>query len=163
MRGMKSRIIVALAAACISMSAGIASGQLITPEKVEQLQQLKGLIYPGLTRAHAQGVAAGSAQPVVYAEMGAGPLPVAYYHFAVRHNRLHALEAAIPLPPGLSLAPVRIVRRNPLRYYITLTVYEVGGERSGVRAEWSTYVVAEGEGSTRSGARLRTSCTGATV
>ncbi|MGI9592156.1 MAG: hypothetical protein ACR2P8_12360 [Myxococcota bacterium] len=141
---MKKRIIGALASATLLMS-GAASAQLATPERIDQLQDLKALIYPGLTTLHAQQVAAGVAQPAVYTEVGGGELPVSYYHYRVPWHRLHALAEAIPLPEGFSLAPIQIVRFSRPHHYITLTVYEVGGERSGLRAEWTTYVVKEGD------------------
>ena len=141
---MKKRVVGALASAWI-LVASAASGQLITPERIEELQALKGFIYRGLTLTHAQEVAAGAAQPIVYTEVGGGDLPVSYYHYRVPTDRVDALAAAIPLPPGFSLAPISILRHAPPHHYISLTVYEVAGERSGTRAEWTTYVLKDGD------------------
>ncbi len=136
----------ALAATCILvLMTGTASGQLISPEGIEELQQLKSGIYKALTLRNAQDVAAGAAQPFVYTEVGGGDVPVSYYHYRVPRHRLDALAAEIALPPGFSLAPIRIVKHTWPRFYITLTVYEVAGERSGLRAEWTTYVVKDGD------------------
>jgi hypothetical protein len=141
---MKKRIVGALAGVWI-LVASVASGQLITPERIEELQVLKTSIYPGLTRTHAEGVATGDAQPIVYTEVGGGDLPVSYYHYRVPKNRVNPLAAAIPLPPGFTITPISIVKHTRPRHYISLTVYEVAGERSGLRAEWTTYVLKDGD------------------
>jgi hypothetical protein len=131
------------------LGASAVSAQLATPEEVEALRNLKSFIYRGLTVAHARDVAGGAAQPIVYAEVGGGDLPISYYHFRVPAHRVRALAAAIPLPPGFSLAPVRILRHARPDHYISLSVYEVAGERSGLRAEWTTYVLRAGDSNPR--------------
>lgn len=147
---MKARIIAALAIACLwGILPGAASAQLLTPEGIEELQVLKAQIYPALTRMHARDVAAGVAQPTVYTEVGGGEAPVSYYHFSVPMDRLDALATAIPLPSGFALAPIRVVQDEELVHTITLTVYEVAGERRGLRAEWTTYVLAPGDAKPR--------------
>lgn len=113
--------------------------------KVELLQRFKEFIYTGQTLSHAEEVAVGTSDPFVYVEVGSGNLPVSYYHFPVREERLAAFADAIALPPGLALTPVSIVEGSPPRYYITISIYEVGGERNGLRAEWATYVLADGD------------------
>ena len=138
---MKARITAALALACLWTTVPVmASAQLITPERLEELQVLKAQIYPGLTRGHAMAVADGEAQPTIYTEVGIGDVPVSYYHYTVPVDRLDALAEAISLPVGFALAPVRVTRDEDPLHTITLTIYEVGGERSGRRAEWTTYV-----------------------
>jgi hypothetical protein len=144
-RRMTSRGICILVVAVLLQVSGNARAQLVSPVKVELLQRFKELIYTGQTLAHADEVAAGISDPFVYVEVGSGELPVSYYHFLVRADRLSAFTDAIALPPGLVLAPVSIVEGTQARYYLTISVYEVGGERSGLRAEWVTYVLAEGD------------------
>jgi hypothetical protein len=81
----------------------------------------------------------------VYTEVGGGDVPVTYFHYRVPPDRVQALAAEISLPTGFSLAPVRILKYAPPHYYISLTLYEVSGERTGSRAEWATYVVKNGD------------------
>jgi len=144
-----NRWIVGALASVTLLISSIASAQLITPEKLESLLNLKSLIYTGLTHAHADEVFAGTAQPLVYTEVGAGELPVSYYHYRIPWNRLRALADEIPLPSGFSFAPVSILKFTRPDFYISLTVYEVGGERKGMRAEWTTYVRKSGDSSPR--------------
>jgi hypothetical protein len=126
-----------------------ASAQLITPETLEDRQVLKAGLYPSLTNTHAGKVAAGTAQPAIYTEVGGGDVPVSYYHFTVVPGQESALAAAIPLPAGFALSPVGVAEGETPVPTVTLTVYEVGGERTGLRAEWTTYVVAPGSADTR--------------
>jgi hypothetical protein len=144
-RRMTSRGIYILIVTALLYVGGNAHAQLISPAKVEFLQRFKELIYPGLTLSHAEEVAAGTSDPFVYVQVGSGDLPVSYYHFLVREDRLSAFTDAIALPPALALAPVSIVDGTPAQHYVTISIYEVGGERSGLRAEWATYVLAEGD------------------
>ena len=51
----------------------------------------------------------------------------------------------IPLPEGFSLVLISIRKGERPKHYISLTVYEVAGERSGLRAEWTTYVLGPGD------------------
>lgn len=141
---MKVRIVVALVCACM-LRAGTASGQLVTPVELEALQLQKASTYRTLANVHAQDVAEGNAQPILYAEVGGGDLPVSYYHYRVAADQTDALAAAIPLPAGFSLAPIAIVKGTRPKHYVSVTIYEVEGERSGIRAEWTTYVSKDGD------------------
>jgi hypothetical protein len=120
-------------------------GELRQRIKIELLQRFKEFIYTGQTLSHAEEVGAGTSDPFVYVEMGGGEVPVSYYHFLVREDRLSAFTDAIALPPGLALAPISIVEGTPAQHYVTISIYEVGGERNGLRAEWATYVLADGD------------------
>jgi hypothetical protein len=137
-------IVGALAGATL-LVASAASAQLVTPERLAELQLQKSQIYKGLTNIHAEAVGRGTAQPAVYVEMGVSDLPVSYYHYRVPRNRLEALAEAIPLLPGFSLAPISILKFSRPDYFISLTVFDSAGERGGLRAEWATYVVKEGD------------------
>jgi len=134
----------ALAGATL-LVASAASAQLVTPERLAELQLQKSQIYRGLTNIHAEAVGNGTAQPGVYTEVGGGDLPVSYYHYRVPRNRLEALAAAIPLLPGFSLAPISILKYSRPDYFISLTVFDSAGERSDLRAEWATYVLKDGD------------------
>jgi hypothetical protein len=137
-------IVGALAGAALLVSSA-ASAQLVTPERLQELQVQKSQIYKGLTNLHAQAVGEGTAQPIVYTEVGGGDLPVSYYHYRIPRNRLEALAEAIPLLPDFSLAPISILKFSRPDYFISLTVFDSAGEISGLRAEWVTYVVKEGD------------------
>jgi hypothetical protein len=147
---MNMRIVAALTGALILVSSSASAQpagcpdapiQELTPSCLEGLQGFKSSFYSSQTRGHATRVKNGTAQPTVYTEVGGGDLPVSYYHYRVPKDQVEALAAAIPLPEGFSLAPIRIARRGRPEHYVSLTVYEVDGERSGLRAEWTTYVV----------------------
>ena len=50
-------------------------------------------------------------------------------------------QSSVDLPPGFSLAKVRILETDPApSYWLSLNVYRVSGITTGLRAEWSTYV-----------------------
>lgn len=125
--------------------AGLARADLIAPYQIEILQRFKASLYNNITLFNADGVEAGTADPFVYVEMGSGTLPVAYYHFPIREDRVAAFAEALTLPPGLALTPVRVVTGTSPRHYLTVTTYESGGERNGRRAEWTTYVRTDGD------------------
>lgn len=128
------------------MVAGVsASAQTISPGGVEFLQRTKAFIYNGLTQISAEGVAAGTTDPFVQIAPGAGTLPVAYYHFPVLAEQRDAFRAALRLPTGLELVPVRVVSGAEPGHFLTVAVYEAGGERAGLRAEWTTYVRGPGD------------------
>ncbi len=64
-------------------------------------------------------------------------------------RRRAAFASAVDLPPGFSLAKVRILESDPVpRYWLSLNVYRVSGITTGLRAEWSTYV-DDGSGTPR--------------
>lgn len=115
---------------------------------IQHLVDLKANLYEALTRTHAEGVAAGSEQPIVSVATGE-TLPTLWIHFRVREDRLDALAAAIPVPPGLTLARIRVARGEAPRHYLTVAWTEVGGDREGVLAEWLTYVTSADDPSPR--------------
>lgn len=123
----------------------LVSAQMITPLGVDVLQRVKAFLYYGLTIENANGVAAGTAEPFVYEQVTPGSLPASYYHFPVKDDQLSAFIHAVGLPPSIELVPVSIVKGTPPRFYITVTVYEAAGERSGLRAEWTSYVRGPGD------------------
>lgn len=122
-----------------------ASAQLISPLEVKLLQRFKAFLYEGVTLDNAEKVAAGTADPFVYVEVGGGDLPVCYYHFPIKEDSLSMFAEAIQLPPKLSLAPISVLEKTPAKYYLTISIYEVSGERSGLRSEWATYVTKTGD------------------
>lgn len=55
-------------------------------------------------------------------------------------GQIDAFEAA-ELPPGFTLAPIRILETDTPRYFLVLNVYQSsGGLVDGARAEWSVFV-----------------------
>jgi hypothetical protein len=141
MEALEDRCLLSLSAGGLSHSLG---GDPLTPAGLEFRQRFKEFIYSGMTQLHAEEVAAGTADPFVYMQVG-GDLPVCYYHFPVKDGSVSSLAEAIGLPPGLELAPVKVVKDTSPQYYITVTVFESDGELSGLRAEWTTYVLPKGE------------------
>ena len=132
------RLALAVGLAGLVVAAADAA-RAVDPAQLQQLIDLKAGLYRGIIGSRAQGVAAGTAQPILHVRTGEN-LPTLWLHFRVRADRLDALAAAIPLPPGLSLAKVPVVRGESPQHYLTVALTEVGGDRTGIRAEWTTYV-----------------------
>ena len=63
--------------------------------------------------------------------------PSTYYHFEITDP--DALEAALGLPAGHSLAPTTLLDGGAEGYYLTLSVFEVEDAIEGMSAEWSVY------------------------
>jgi len=138
-----------IVAAAFLGTCGSAAAQLISPAGLNFLQSAKQFIYNGVTTVNADGVAAGTADAFVYEEMTPGSLPAAFYHYPVKDSELAAFTTALQLPSFLKLVPISIVKGTPPRHSITVSVFETGGERSGLRAEWTTYVQGPGDDRTR--------------
>lgn len=140
-RGLRIGIV---AVALASWGAAV-SAQTVAPGRVEFMQKFKSFLYKSVTLANADAVAAGTGDPFVYVETGVGNLPVSFYHFPIRTDRLPDFVAALDLPSWLTPVPVSIVRGTPPRHYITVSVHAAGGERAGLRAEWYSYVRGPGD------------------
>lgn len=104
------------------------------------LTQLKRSHYGQQAQGDAARIAAGTQQPVVEFTVESTP-PSVFINWIVPDAGAGAFESAIGLPPGFSLAKVRILESDPVpRYWLSLNVYKVSGITTGRRAEWSTYV-----------------------
>lgn len=105
-----------------------------------QLSQYKQSMYGGLAGTSALQVQLGDAEPIVQTTVEATP-PSVHWHWRIPAAELAGFEAAIDLPPGLSLAAVKLEDGDAaVDHWLSLNVYEVSGSDSGLRAEWSTFV-----------------------
>lgn len=69
-------------------------------------------------------------------------MPAYSMNFLIRPDKLDDLAAAIPLPIGPSLEPVRMHQNCPETFRISLNVYSVGGIVNGViKADWNIFFV----------------------
>jgi hypothetical protein len=64
--------------------------------------------------------------------------PSTFYNFEITDPS--GLEAALDLPAGHSLAPIRIFEDGAEGYYLTLSVLQFEDAIEGMRAQWSVYV-----------------------
>ena len=119
-----------------------------TPDGTEPLPQLKRAHFGLQAQDQAALVGNGQAQPVVEFTVEDTP-PSIFVNWVVPDAQAAAFAAAIDLPPGFSLAKVRILDSDPTpQYWLSLNVYRVSGITTGKRAEWSTYV-DDGSGTPR--------------
>ena len=131
-RGRRSFMAVALVAAMVIAAC-------TPPPGPPSLQQVKQNEFGDLAAAEAQGVAAGTAQPIVEFTVEDSP-PSIFYNWVVPDAQAAAFASFIELPPGFSLAKVSILDSDVPSYWLSLNVYKVSGITTGLRAEWSTYV-----------------------
>ncbi len=123
----------------VILVAAMAIAACTPPPGPPSLQQVKQNEFGDLASAEAQGVAAGTAQPIVEFTVEDSP-PSIFYNWVVPDGQAAAFESFIDLPPGFSLAKVSILDSDVPSYWLSLNVYKVSGITTGLRAEWSTYV-----------------------
>lgn len=112
----------------------------LTPSGKATLTQLKKSHYGPLAQQEAARIGTGAAQPLAEFTVVDTP-PSIFVNWTVPDAVAADFEAVAPLPPGFSLAKVRIIESDPVpRYWLSLNVYRVSGLTTGLRAEWSTYV-----------------------
>ena len=112
----------------------------VDPATRNSLLELKNSMYGGLSGIQALGVLGGTAEPVVRSTVADTP-PTVHWHWRIPDERLADFEAAAHLPPGLTLASVRLQEDDAeAGHWLTLDVHRVAGATSGLRAEWTTYV-----------------------
>jgi hypothetical protein len=129
-------VMVAVLGAC-SPTGPTTPGSL--PSKAT-LQSLKSTVFGQQAVNEAGLIAAGAEAPVLDFTVEDSP-PSIFVNWFVPDERAAAFAAAVNLPPGFSLAKVRILESDPSpRYWLSLNVYRVSGITTGLRAEWSTYV-----------------------
>jgi hypothetical protein len=90
----------------------------------------------GLMRKAVEQLFRGEADALVGLRV-ANETPSTYYHFEITDP--DGLSAALDLPPGHSLAPIRLFEGGDEGHYLTLSIYEVEDSVEGTRAEWSVY------------------------
>jgi hypothetical protein len=135
-----SKYLLALAASAVASIA--ATSHALTPEDKEVRLAIKREVFAGLEFQRAAQVAAGAAEPLLAFEVD----DATFIHWRIPAQRVAAFEHALALPAGFALAKVQILPREPARYYLSLNLYAVAiAGVPGVRAEWSTYVVRDGD------------------
>ena len=133
-------VLAALAAACAAPAPVPPGTGPLTPAGAATLAQLKRSHFGALAQDGAARIGAGLAQPLAEFSVVDSP-PSIFVNWTVPDAQATAFEAVAPLPPGFTLAKVRIVESDPVpRYWLSLNVYRVSGLTTGLRAEWSTYV-----------------------
>lgn len=101
---------------------------------------LKRFLYFSLALRDAFLILLGRAQPTIAFTVEADPSSV-YFNFRIRPECREEFARYINLAEGLTLAPIRCVEGEAPEFLLTLNVYEVSGIVSGLRAEWSTYIL----------------------
>jgi hypothetical protein len=129
----------ATAALAVVALALVAAACTSTPP-APSLEQLKRTEFGNQALAEADQIGLGLAQPVLEFTVEDSP-PSIFVNYVVPDERAADFAALVDLPPGFSLAKVRILDSDPEpRYWLSLNVYRVSGITVGLRAEWSTYV-----------------------
>ncbi|MFM7509196.1 MAG: hypothetical protein ACKO5A_06565 [Actinomycetota bacterium] len=132
--------ITAVAAACAAPAPVPPGPGALTPTGKATLTQLKRSHFGALAQEESARIGAGLAQPLAEFSVVDSP-PSIFVNWTVPDAQAAAFEAVAPLPPGFTLAKVRIIESDPVpRYWLSLNVYRVSGLTTGLRAEWSTYV-----------------------
>lgn len=104
------------------------------------LQNIKRTVFYEQARTDADGVAAGVSQPILDFTVEGTP-PSTFVNWIIPDAQAAAFASFVSLPPGFSLAKLRILESDPVpRYWLSLNVYRVSGITTGLRGEWSTYV-----------------------
>ena len=101
---------------------------------------IKRLMYSQLSLLDAPRILLGRSEPTIRFRIEAEPASV-YWNFTVRDDRLEDFIEYIALPAQFEVSPVRCLAGEEPRHTLTLNVYAVSGLVSGMRAEWSTYVI----------------------
>ncbi|MGI9577867.1 MAG: hypothetical protein ACR2OH_06690 [Microthrixaceae bacterium] len=130
-----------LAAALVSLVALVAAACVTAgPGGAPSLDYVKNTEYGALAQAEAAQVAAGTFSPVIDFTVVDTP-PSVFINYVVEDAQAAAFESFIGLPPGFSLAKVKILESDAeAHYWMSLNVYRVTGITTGLRAEWNTYV-----------------------
>ncbi len=110
------------------------------PPTRDTLDYLKRTVNYTEARNQADLIAAGIGQAVLEFTVEKTP-PSIFVNWVVPDVQAAAFTSAVGLPPGFTLAKVKIIESDPVqRYWLSLNVYRVSGLTTGLRAEWSTYV-----------------------
>jgi hypothetical protein len=112
------------------------------------LTAVKRKVFGQQAQIEADRIGAGVQQPILDFLVEATP-PSIFVNWVIPDAQAAAFSSFVDLPPGFTLAKVRIVESDPApAYWLSLNVYRVSGITTGLRAEWSTYV-DDGSGSPR--------------
>jgi len=89
---------------------------------------------------YSEAIIHGGNPPWMNFKVGENPNSL-FINFEFRDRARREAFAAEHLPPGFSLAPIRILDTDEPRYFLVLNVYRSsGGLVEGARAEWSVFV-----------------------
>jgi len=136
-RGFMAGVVVATVLAACAPTAAPVPGSV--PSK-STLQDVKRTVFYEQARNDANGIAAGVQEPVLDFTVEGSP-PSTFVNWIIPDAQAAAFTSAVHLPPGFSLAKVRIIESDPVpSYWLSLNVYRVSGITTGLRGEWSTYV-----------------------
>jgi hypothetical protein len=109
----------------------------ITPEWLEELTEFTNNGHQtGLMRKAVEQLFRGQADALVSFRV-ANEIPSTYFNFEITDPG--AMEEALDLPAGHTLAPMTLFDGGDEGHYLTLTVSSVDGAMEGTRAEWSVY------------------------
>ncbi len=110
-----------------------------TPSKAT-LNQVKRSEFGRLALDDSALIAAGEKEAVLDFTVEDTP-PSIFINLIVPDEKAEEFAAVASLPPGFSLAKVRIIESDPVeRFWLSVNVYRVSGLTTGLRTEWSTYV-----------------------
>ena len=138
-RSLRLKAVVLVAALLTACTTGGSSVPGSPPDKAT-LQYVKRTVFGGQARSDADLIAAGLKQPVLEFTVEDTP-PSIFVNYIVPDAQAAAFASVANLPPGFSLAKVRILESDPVsRYWLSVNVYRVSGITTGLRTEWSTYV-----------------------
>lgn len=131
------RKLALIAAAVLGTAAlSVAPASALSPEEKAARIQIKQQAFGGLMFQRAEQVAAGQAEPL----MGFDARDSFFVNWVIPRHKVEEFEATLNLPEGFELAPIRIIRGERPRYFLSLNIYEVTIGAPAVRAEWSVYV-----------------------
>ena len=104
------------------------------------LNQVKRTEFGRLALDDSALIAAGEKEAVLDFTVEDTP-PSIFINLIVPDEKAGDFAAVASLPPGFSLAKVRIIESDPAeRFWLSVNVYRVSGLTTGLRTEWSTYV-----------------------
>ena len=104
---------------------------------------LKRFLYSQLSLLDAVKIALDRTQPRVPFTVLAEPASI-YFNFRIRPEARADFIRYINLPLGFEVGPISCLQGEQPDFLLTLNVYEVSGIATGVRAEWSTYIIDAG-------------------
>ena len=110
----------------------------ITPEWLAELYAFKNNGHQvGLMRKAVEQLFRGEADALVPYTIDSSGAPSTYYHVEITDPE--GFAAAVGLPSGHEMIPIRLVEDGDEAHYLTLAVTEIADAPEGVRAEWMVY------------------------
>lgn len=135
--GLTTAIVLAALLAACAPTTTVTPG--VYPTKAT-LDYVKRTTYGQRAQSDSALIGSGLQQPILDFTVEDTP-PSIFVNYIVPDAQAAAFNAVAPLPPGFTLAKMKILESDPVaRYWLSLNVYRVSGLTTGLRAEWSTYV-----------------------